>query len=143
MARLNLPTVSDMTAEQRTVHEEAARGRQGRAPAPLAAWIRNPELARRAQGLGELLRYETSLSPRLTELAILVTARHWTSHYEWKAHKQAALNAGLPEETIASIATRKVPSFETEAERVVYEISSALLTQCAVPARLTRTASGC
>src|ERR1700730_9287911 len=132
MARLNLPAVSEMTPEQRMVHDEAAGGRRGHAPAPLAAWIRNPELARRAQRLGELLRYETSLSPRLSELAILVTARHWTSHYEWKAHKQAAMNAGLPERTIASIASRQVPSFETETERVVYDISIALLTEFTV-----------
>jgi 4-carboxymuconolactone decarboxylase len=49
----------------------------------MTAWMRNPEFARRGQTLGELLRYQTTLEPRLSELAILVCARHWTSHYEW------------------------------------------------------------
>jgi len=36
------------------------------------------------------------LSPRLSELAILVTARHWDCQYEWFAHEQHALKGGLP-----------------------------------------------
>ena len=75
----------------------------------MIAWLRNPELARRGQKLGELLRFETSLEPHLTELAILVCGRHWTSHHEWGAHKRLALAAGLDPQTIADIAARVPP----------------------------------
>ena len=44
-------------------------GKRGRAPAPLLVWIESPVLADRAQKLGRVARYETGLSPRLSELA--------------------------------------------------------------------------
>lgn len=138
MARLAIPPA--MTPEQSAVHDEAASGRRGHAPAPLRAWIQNPELARRAQKLGELLRYETSLSPRLSELAILVTARHWTSHYEWKVHKAEALKAGLPASAIDAIARRETPAFTDPADRIVFAVSSTLLAAHAIPEPLYREA---
>ena len=105
----------------------------------MTAWIRNPELARRAQTLGELLRYQTTLEPRLSELAILVTARHWTSHYEWTAHKWEGLKAGMDPEVVAAIAARRPPpALRDEAERAIYEVSSALLATSRVPEALYR-----
>ncbi len=71
MPRLTLPPEEELTPEQRAACAEAVSGLRGRVPAPMVAWLRNPELARRAQKLGELLRYQTTLEPRLSELAIL------------------------------------------------------------------------
>jgi 4-carboxymuconolactone decarboxylase len=133
MARMTMPAPADMTDEQRAVHDEAAGGKRGHAPAPLNAWIHAPEFARRAQKLGELLRYDTTLPPRLSELAILVTARHWTAHYEWKAHKPHALAGGLDPAIIAAIATRAEPSFTAPDERIVYAVATSLLRTQAVP----------
>ena len=70
---------ADMSDAQRRVADEAVAGKRGRVPAPLRAWLHSPELGARAQKLGEFLRYDTILGPRLSELAILVTARIWTS----------------------------------------------------------------
>ena len=42
---------------------------------PYRAYIRNPDLAPRLSALSEYLRWNTSLPPRLSELAILITAR--------------------------------------------------------------------
>ena len=84
MARIQLTPLAEMTPEQRSVYDEAASGLRGHAPAPMTAWLQNAELARRAQKLGELVRYQTSLPPRLSELAILMVARHWTAHFEWQ-----------------------------------------------------------
>jgi 4-carboxymuconolactone decarboxylase len=95
LARIQLTPVSEMTPQQRSAYDEAASGLRGHVPAPMTAWLQNAELACRAQKLGELLRYETSLPPRLSELAILVVARHWTAHFEWQAHKKEALKAGI------------------------------------------------
>src|SRR5450755_3636618 len=50
---------------------------------PYRAYIRNPELAPRLTAMSEYLRWNTSLPPRLSELAILITARQWTAQYEW------------------------------------------------------------
>src|SRR5579862_7878312 len=104
MPRIKLPEPSEMSEAQRRVYDAAVAGRRGRAPMPLLAWLASPEFADRAQSLGEFLRYQTTLSPRLSELAILVVARFWTSHYEWFAHKKEALKAGLDEAVISDIA---------------------------------------
>lgn len=96
----------------------------------MIGWLPNPELARRAQRLGELLRYDTSLEPTLSELAILVCARHWTSHHEWTAHKRIALEAGLDPQTVDDIAARKSqPFLRTAREAAVFGVASTLLGQ--------------
>jgi 4-carboxymuconolactone decarboxylase len=46
---------------------------------PFNAWIRSPDLGNRLQNVGEYIRYRTSLPLHLNELAILITAREWTS----------------------------------------------------------------
>ena len=61
-------------------------GRRGKIQGPLRAALHNAELAERWHALGELLRYSTSLSPRQSELAILVTGRACQSPFEWYAH---------------------------------------------------------
>jgi 4-carboxymuconolactone decarboxylase len=114
-----------MSVEQRQVHDDVV-ARRGRVPAPTALWLTSPELARRAERLGEFARFQTSLPKRLSELAILVTARHWTSHYEWHAHKKEALAAGLDPMIVDAIQRRETPSFAAQDERAVYRFARAL-----------------
>jgi 4-carboxymuconolactone decarboxylase len=141
MARLNLPPEEAMTPEQKEAVAEVVSGLRGRVPAPMIAWLRNPELARRAQKLGELLRYQTSLEPRLSELAILVCARHWTAHYEWMAHKRDGLKAGMDPEVVAAIAARRPPALKDAQERAVYDVATTLLATTRLPAALHASAT--
>lgn len=127
MARLEMPATDDLTPDQAEVVAEVVAGKRGKVPAPMIAWLRNPELARRGQRLGELLRYETTLEPVLSELAILVCGRHWTSHHEWTAHKKIALAAGLDPSVIDAIAARRQPAFADDRQAMVFAVSSALL----------------
>lgn len=76
MPRLHAIPDAELSPEQASVCAEAHSGPRGKILAPMIAWLRNPELARRGQKLGELLRFETSLEPQLTELALLVCGRH-------------------------------------------------------------------
>lgn len=122
-----------MDAAQRQVVEEAVAGKRGRIPGPLRVWVHSPELGRHAQRLGAFLRYDTTLGPRLSELAILVTARHWTAQYEWFAHEREALKAGLEPEIIAAIAERRAPILADAADRAVYEYAVALHETHLVP----------
>ena len=138
VARVQLAPLSSMTPEQKQAYEEAAAGRRGHAPAPMIAWLKSPELARRAQKLGEFVRYETTLPPRLSELAILLTARHWTSHFEWQAHKPEGLKAGIEPDIIDAIAARRRPSLKTEEERAVYRLTTSLLETHQIPEDLYR-----
>jgi 4-carboxymuconolactone decarboxylase len=129
MSRLQMPAAADLTAHQAAACAEAVSGLRGAVPTPMIAWIRNPELARRAQRLGELLRYQTELDPKLSELAILVCARHWTSHVEWTAHKREGLKAGLAPEIAQAIAARLPPPFVADEERLVFDVSGMLLAR--------------
>ena len=135
MPRLAMP--DSLSPAQADVVAEVVAGKRGKVPAPMIAWLRNPELARRGQRLGELLRFETTLEPALSELAILICGRYWTSHHEWTAHKRLALEAGLDPRTVADIAARKAdPYLRDDRERAVYRVSSVLLAQSRIDADL-------
>lgn len=120
---------SEMTDEQRHVAREAASGKRGHMPAPMHAWIHSPTLAERAQKLGEFVRYDSRLESKLSELAILVMARFWTSHFEWYAHKREALKAGLDPKVVEAIRTHEHPTFTDARERIVHDYAMALLNE--------------
>ena len=88
---------------------------------PFNAWMRSPELGMRLQAVGEFVRFKTSISQRLNELAILITAREWTSQYEWYAHHALAMKAGLDPTIAEDIATGKRPANMKEDEAAVYD----------------------
>ncbi|WP_193188935.1 carboxymuconolactone decarboxylase family protein [Nisaea sediminum] len=112
--------------EQKRIYDEIASGPRGGVRGPLAVWLRRPGLADRAQALGRYCRYDSSLSPRLSELAILTTARIWDAAYEWAAHEPHAEKAGLPRAVIDALKEDRDPHFEAEDEAVVYEVSRRL-----------------
>ena len=93
--RVPAPTRDQMTPEQQAVNDAAVAGKRGRMPPPALAWIHSPELAMRTQHLGEFIRFDTEFGPALMEIAVLVTAKYWRSHYEWWAHSRLAETAGL------------------------------------------------
>jgi len=132
MKQIEPPSLEHLSARQREVHTRIASGPRGRVRGPLAIWLHSPELADRAQQLGEFLRFGTSLPPRLSELAILMVARHWTSHYEWYVHAPIAAEKGLPQSVIDAIRTRRTPTFEREDEAAVHRFASEMLTRHAL-----------
>ena len=93
---------------------------------PFNAWLRSPDLGERLQKVGEYIRFNSSLEPRLNELAILVTARYWTSQYEWFAHLKFALAAGLEPKIAAALARNKRPPGMQKDEAAVYEFCTQL-----------------
>ena len=126
MTRLHLVAPAEMSAEQRTVHDRIASGPRGGVRGPLALWLHRPELADKAQALGQYCRYETCLLPRLSELAILTTARIWDAAYEWQAHLQPAREAGLSEEVIVALGEDMTPTFGSPDEELVYSFTREL-----------------
>ena len=77
MPRIPTPALDAMTPAQRAVHDTIAGGPRGGVRGPLAVWLQRPQLAATAQALGQYCRYDSSLPPRLSELAILCMARAW------------------------------------------------------------------
>jgi 4-carboxymuconolactone decarboxylase len=93
---------------------------------PYRAYIRNPDLAPRLTAMSEYLRWNTSLPPRLSEMAILITARHWTAQYEWFAHYPLAIKAGLDPKIAGAIAEGKRPDNMKDDEATLYDLGTAL-----------------
>jgi len=123
MARLQTIENKDMTERQKQIHDEIVSGPRGQVRGPLAIWLYRPELADRAQKLGQYCRYDTSLEPRLSELAILTTARIWDAAFEWQAHVPHALAEGLDSSIIDSLATDQTPNFTSEDEEIIYRVT--------------------
>ena len=94
---------------------------------PWHVFIRSPELLTTAQRMGEYLRYRCSVSGRLSELTILLVARHWTQDYEWAAHRKHALAAGVTQATLDSIGEARRPSGLSADEQCVYDFVTELL----------------
>lgn len=133
MARIAIPDKDKMTGAQRRVYDAIVSGPRGRVEGPLAVWLRRPELAARAQALGQYARYDSGLPPRLSELAILATARAWTAQFEWWAHRDIALKQGVAPHIVEAIRRDEEPEFEKDDERVVYAFAMALHRQRKVP----------
>ncbi len=115
-----------LSPEQTKVYDAVLASR-GSLHGPFRVWLHSPKFAERAQKLGELARYQTSFDRRLSELAILVTARFWDSQLEWSIHETPALEAGLSADTIDSIRRRETPSFQLSDESAVYLYTHELL----------------
>src|SRR5262249_53594476 len=69
----------------------------------------------------EYLRYRNALGPRLTELAILITARAWSQPLEWAIHVGEAERRGIASATIAAIGRDRRPTRMTTEEAIVYD----------------------
>ena len=121
-----------LTPEQRPVYEAIAAARNGSVPKPFHVFLQSPELTDRAQQLGALLRYRTGLPARLSEIAILVTAKHWDAHYEWSVHEGEARKAGVPEDVIRAIAAGTRPTLAGD-DAVVYDFASSFFANRDVP----------
>jgi 4-carboxymuconolactone decarboxylase len=118
--------LEEMTPEQRKAAEAIMAGPRKGLRGPFNAWLRSPELADRYQRVGEYLRFHSSLDPRLNEMAIIMTAAHWRSPFEWYAHAPLALKAGLGEDTIAAIARGEKPADMKPDEAIVWSFCTQL-----------------
>jgi 4-carboxymuconolactone decarboxylase len=126
LMRLKLISPDEMNADQKATYDEAVAGKRGSAPAPMLAWLSSPEMARHATRLGETLRFNTMFPAKLSEIAILVTARHFTAHYEWWAHKRLALRAGMDVKIIEAIRDRRTPEFDDPMAAMIYQVAKSL-----------------
>ncbi|WP_249157803.1 carboxymuconolactone decarboxylase [Bradyrhizobium sp. KB893862 SZCCT0404] len=89
---------------------------------PYRAYIRNPELAPKLSAMSDYLRWNSSLPARLSEFAILITARQWTAQYEWFAHYPLAMKAGLDPQ----VANGVRPQTMKDDEAALYDLAMAL-----------------
>jgi len=121
-------TYREMTPTQKKMFEGLISGERRGAGGPFNVLLRSPEMGDLAQQFGASMRFHSSMPPKLNELAIIITAQHWRSNYEWYAHKRAALGAGLNAAIVNAIAAGTRPAAMQADEEAVYNFCTELLT---------------
>jgi 4-carboxymuconolactone decarboxylase len=127
MTRTPFLKPEEMTAEQRRIYDDIVASRGTWLNGPFAPMLHQPKLAEPAQQLGNFLRYHTSLPPRLTELAILVVARHWDCDFEWYQHAAIALKQGVEPAIVDAIRRDALPDKMSEHQSWVHAFTHQLL----------------
>jgi 4-carboxymuconolactone decarboxylase len=114
----------EMTAEQKALTDRALAGR---------GTIGTFNILLRSPGLSEAIRGTAGgragspLTQKLSELAIIINARYWTTQFEWLVHHRAAVQAGISETTVKAIAEGRRPASMPPDEEVVYNFVRELL----------------
>ena len=117
---------SALSADQQVIHDDIVNGPRGAVVGPLRVWLQSPGLAKQAQALGQYARYDSVLPQVLSELAILVTARYWSSGFEWSHHVPIALDAGVPSDAVDVISRAKRYAFEDAEMQAVFDFAAEL-----------------
>ena len=121
-------TWDEMTPTQRTMIEHILAGpRGGTLEGPFNVQLRSPEMGDLGQQFGASTRFATTVPRKLYELAIIITARHWTAQFEWQAHRRGAVQAGIAPAVADAIAEGRRPASMPPDETAVYNFATELL----------------
>ena len=135
MARIEEVKRENLTARQKELHDDFLRSRpRNTLSGPFAVLIHTPDIAEPADRLVNYYRRNPKLGRRLIELIILLVVRDATALYAWSVHEPHALQAGLSQETIDAIRSRKRPEFSRDDERLIYDFVTELLASKTVGA---------
>ena len=130
MSRLTHKTYDELNDEQQALHDQLMETRkateEGVIGGPFDVWLQNAELGKRIVGLGGTFRFGTSVDRRYVELVILITGQFWQAQFEWYAHEPMAVKAGVPQGLIDAIKDGSTPGFESDKDRIVYEMCTEL-----------------
>jgi 4-carboxymuconolactone decarboxylase len=104
------PASEETSPEHEAVYGQATRKNRAAIAGPMNIWLRSPGLAGAASNIANFLRYKGSLSPRHTELVILIVARHWGAPYAWATHAKYGAATGVSSAVIEAIADQAEPT---------------------------------
>jgi 4-carboxymuconolactone decarboxylase len=119
-------TRAQMSPEQAAFFDRVSAGPRGRVPINQRAWMHNLPFVRVAEPFGLYVSGEAPITKREKEITILVNARFWQADFEWAMHQRHALAAGLAQQDIDAIATRRNPGFEDIGEDLTYRLADGL-----------------
>jgi 4-carboxymuconolactone decarboxylase len=124
--RLEILDRGAMTPQQQKLYDRIA-GARGAVRGPFNMWLYSPELCDKVEALGRFVRFDSSVPPRLRDLAILATARHWDSSYMWHSYSRRATETGATADIVAAIAERRPPPFQRDDDKAVFDYATELL----------------
>ena len=91
---------------------------------PYRIYMRSPALAERITGMSDYLRWNTQFPARLTEFAILLSARNLNSRWAWRSHYKAAIKGGLDPKVGVELAAGKRPAGMQADEAALYDLAT-------------------
>ena len=109
-----------LTDAQKKAMQEFSAARKAEVSGPFWPLLRSPEVMNRARAMGDYLRFTSVLPPRLSEFAIIITARQWTQNYEWDVHAPLAQQGGLKPAIVAAVADGRRPEGMADDEDTLY-----------------------
>jgi 4-carboxymuconolactone decarboxylase len=115
-----------LTDAQKKAMAEFAAARKAEVSGPFWPLLRSPEVMNRARAMGDYLRFTSVLPPRLSEFAIIITARQWTQNYEWDVHAPLAQAGGLKPTIVAAVADGRTPDGMADDEAALYALCDEL-----------------
>ncbi len=127
MARMPNVDLDNLTPDQEIFRDKLVASPRGEIRGPFLPLLHHPVLGDLIQQVGAQLRFNGVLPGKLRELAIIITARHWTAQYEWFAHRRIAENEGLNPAICDAIADRQKPTFDSDDEKIVFEFVTEML----------------
>ena len=99
---------------------------QGGLIGPFNAFVQAPGVGRHLSALGRVLRFETSIERRLTEIVIITVGARWKAEFEWWAHARMAREHGVADAVVDAIGRGEDPVFEAADERTVHAVARQL-----------------
>ncbi|MEU8637763.1 carboxymuconolactone decarboxylase family protein [Amycolatopsis sp. NPDC048633] len=140
MSRLPHLTPDELDPEQRALYDTITGGPRAAGPqrfslvdaagaltGPFNAMLVAPPAGQALQGLGAAIRYETTLTDRVRELAILAVAARWDCAFERHAHEPHARAAGITETQLEAVRARALPELADETERAALRLVFSML----------------
>jgi 4-carboxymuconolactone decarboxylase len=120
--RLPALALTSLTGAQQALVDAISSGPRGRFSnsGPFAVYLHAPGFGNLAQQLGGYVRLGTSVPSRLSEFAILCTARFWKAQYEWAAHAAIAAKQGVKPATIRDLQAGRTPKSAPRDELAIY-----------------------
>src|ERR1700730_17545408 len=122
-------TLADLAPEQRPLGEAIMMVSRLGIHGPYNPMLRSPKLGQLMYDLLYYLRWNSSLPNRLTEMAILIIGRLWTSNVEWYAHEPIARKARLRDDLIAALKANQRPTSMQPDESALYDFVTELYTK--------------
>jgi len=122
-----IPAEKLSEAQKKAVQDYKDLRKQDLVGPPWSVMLRVPDLVVPSLQIRLHNLNNSALSPKLTELAILIAARQWTNNFEWNAHSSLAAKAGLSPTIVADVADGRRPQQMADDEALIYDFCTELL----------------